>query len=71
MTGNYNNLGMFFDQLSRFSRLFIVENFSIKSLARQTDASTVSVSCTTKTYIFHEEKALEKKVSNPQRGKRT
>jgi len=71
MTGNYNNLGMFFDQLSRFSRLFIVENFSIKSLARQTDASTVSVSCTTKTYIFHEEKALEKKASNPQRGKRT
>jgi len=71
MTGNYHNLGMFFDQLSRFSRLFIVENFSIKSLARQTDASTVSVSCTTKTYIFHEEKALQEKASSPRTGKRT
>jgi Tfp pilus assembly protein PilO len=71
MTGNYHNLGMFFDQLSRFSRLFIVENFSIKSLARQTDASTVSVSCTTKTYIFHEEKAMEKKASAPKGGKKT
>jgi Tfp pilus assembly protein PilO len=71
MTGNYHNLGMFFDQLSRFSRLFIVENFSIKSLARQTDASTVSVSCTTKTYIFHEEKAMEKKASTPKGGKKT
>ena len=70
MTGNYHNLGRFFDQLSRFSRLFIVENFSIKTLARQTDASTVSVSCTTKTYIIHEKKALEKKASTPQRGKK-
>lgn len=71
MTGNYHNLGMFFDQLSRFSRLFIVENFSIKSLARQSEASTVTVSCTTKTFIFHEERALEEKAGRGQKGKRT
>jgi len=71
MTGNYHNLGMFFDQLSRFSRLFIVENFSIKSLARQSEASTVTVSCTTKTFIFHEERALEEKAKPAPRGRRT
>jgi len=71
MTGNYHNLGMFFDQLSRFSRLFIVENFSIKSLARQSEASTVTVSCTTKTFIFHEERALEEKAKSGQKGKGT
>jgi len=71
MTGNYHNLGIFFDHLSRFSRLFIVENFSIKSLSRQSEASTISVSCTTKTYIFHEEKAIEEKASSGKKGKKT
>lgn len=54
VTGNYNNLGVFFDRLSRFSRLFTIERFSIKSLAKQTDMSTVSASFTSKTYIFLE-----------------
>ncbi|NIN91400.1 type 4a pilus biogenesis protein PilO, partial [bacterium] len=33
ITGNYHNLAMFFDRLSNFSRLFNVEDFSIKSVA--------------------------------------
>lgn len=55
ITGNYHNLAMFFDKLSRFSRLFNVENFSIKSLDKQTEAATISATWTAKTYIFHEE----------------
>lgn len=55
ITGNYHNLGIFFDRLSRFSRLFNIENFSIKALAKQTDASTISANWTAKTYLFQEE----------------
>ena len=55
ITGNYHNLAMFFDRLSRFSRIFNVESFSIKSLAQQTEATTLSATWTAKTYIFHEE----------------
>jgi len=55
ITGNYHNLAIFFDRLSRFSRLFNVENFSIKSLAQQTEASTITATWTAKTYIFREE----------------
>ncbi len=55
ITGNYHNLAMFFDRLSNFSRLFNVEDFSIKSVARQTEATTISAAYTAKTYIFREE----------------
>jgi type IV pilus assembly protein PilO len=55
ITGSYHNLAMFFDRLSNFSRLFNVEDFSIKSLAKQTEASTISAAYTAKTYIFREE----------------
>ncbi len=54
ITGTYHNLGIFFDRLSKFSRLFNIENFSIKALSTQTDASTISASSTAKTYIFKE-----------------
>jgi len=55
ITGNYHNLAMFFDRLSNFSRLFNIEDFSIKSLGKQTETSTISAAYTAKTYIFREE----------------
>ncbi|MCJ7588606.1 MAG: type 4a pilus biogenesis protein PilO [Candidatus Aminicenantes bacterium] len=54
-TGTYHNLGTFFDRLSRFSRLFTVENFTIRALNTQTEAATISATWTAKTYFFHEE----------------
>lgn len=62
ITGSYHNLAIFFDRLSHFSRLFNIENFSIKSLMNQTEASTISASFTAKTYIFREEVASPKPV---------
>lgn len=53
--GDYHNLASFFDRLSNFSRLFNVEDFSIKALSRQTDSDTISATTTAKTYIFREE----------------
>lgn len=57
ITGNYHNLAIFFDRVSHFSRLFKIENFSIKSLKNQNEASTISANFTAKTYIFREEAA--------------
>jgi type IV pilus assembly protein PilO len=54
VSGNYHNLGMFFDRLSKFPRVFTIENFTIKTLARQTDLNTVSANWTAKTYFFAE-----------------
>lgn len=59
IAGNYHNLGLFFDRLSRFARLFTVERFSIKPLARQTDVTTVTASFTAKTYLFLDEEQIK------------
>ena len=55
ITGSYHNLGIFFDRLSNFARIFIIENFSIRALPQQAEASTISANFTAKTYYFREE----------------
>jgi len=55
VTGTYHNLGVYFDRLSQYPRLFSVDRFSIKALSRQTDLLTVSANWTAKTYLFLEE----------------
>lgn len=55
VTGNYHNLASFFDRLSKFERLFNIENFGIRALPSQTDELTIAASFTAKTYIFLEE----------------
>ena len=69
ITGSYHNLAMFFDRLSRFSRLFNIDGFSIRSLGQQSSSSTISASFTAKTYIFGLSKPPVKK-SAPKRGRR-
>jgi len=59
ITGNYHNLALFFDRLSNFSRLYNIEDFTIKSLRDQTDASTISAQSMATTYIFKEEVPAE------------
>jgi len=54
ITGNYHNLAIFYDRLSNFSRLYNIEEFTIKSLRAQTDTSTISAVSTATTYIFKE-----------------
>ena len=54
ITGGYHNLALFFDSLSRFSRLFNTENFTIRALPVQNAAETITANTTIKTYIFRE-----------------
>jgi type IV pilus assembly protein PilO len=59
ITGNYHNLALFYDKLSNFSRLYNIEDFTIKSLRDQTEASTITAQSTATTYIFKEEVPAE------------
>jgi type IV pilus assembly protein PilO len=68
--GNYHNLASFFDRLSKFARIFNIENFSIKALNNQTDDLTISSNFTAKTYIFLEE-AETAAAEKPQPKRRT
>lgn len=68
ITGDYHNLAIFFDRLNAFQRLFNVEDFSIKALKTQTDASTISAEWNVKTYIYREEKKKEETENQQNRG---
>lgn len=57
--GSYHNLGLFFDRLSRFSRLFTIERFQIKALTKQSETATVGANFTAKTYVFLDEENLK------------
>ena len=70
VSGNYHNLGYFFDKLSRFARVFTIENFTIKALTRQTDLNTISANWTAKTYFFSETPAPAAPAKQQARPKR-
>ena len=69
--GSYHNLASFFDRLSKFARIFNIENFTIKALNNQTDEMTISSTFTAKTYIFLEEAAEAAPTAKPQPKRRT
>jgi type IV pilus assembly protein PilO len=68
ITGTYHNLAIFFDRLSNFRRLFNIDDFTIRALRDQTDASTISAAWTAKTYLFRQEPPPEKTTAQKPRG---
>jgi type IV pilus assembly protein PilO len=50
--GSYHNLGMFFDRVSRLSRLVNVGNIRIGARQQQTATNTISASCVATTYVY-------------------
>ena len=68
VTGEYHNLAIFFDRLNTFKRLFNIEDFTIKALRAQTEASTISAEWNVKTYIYREEEKTEETAAEQNRG---
>ena len=54
LTGNYHNLGLFFDRISRLSRLVNVRNLKLKSATKQTPTSTIDALCVATTYVYQD-----------------
>ncbi len=57
--GNYHNLGMFFDQLSKLKKIFTVNSLSLKPLSKMSRAYTVKANFTAVTYTFREKGAAK------------
>ena len=68
VTGDYHNLAIFFDRLNSFQRLFNIEDFSIKALQSQSDASTIFAEWNVKTYIYREEAKTEETENQQNEG---
>jgi len=52
LDANYHELALFFDRLSRFSRIINVESLDMKGSSRQGSTYTISTSFTMKTFIY-------------------
>jgi type IV pilus assembly protein PilO len=54
LDGTYHNLAMFFDRVSKFSRIINVSNIAIKSKEKALPNSTISVDCVATTFVLLE-----------------
>ena len=52
LTGTYHNLGLFFDRVSRLSRLVNVRNLKVKATAKANASNTIDAACLALTYVY-------------------
>ena len=54
LDGTYHNLAMFFDRVSKFSRIINVSNITIRAKDKPQPNSTISVTCVATTFVLLE-----------------
>lgn len=59
LTGAYHNLALFFDRVSRFSRIINVEELQIKAIPNGGASQTISATFTMTTYLYIDREATE------------
>ena len=69
LQGTYHNLARFFDRMSRFSRIFNVDNLQITQ-ARGGSQHTIGASFTAKTFVYQETDPAAEAAAAGQRGAR-
>jgi len=60
LDGTYHNLGLFFDRVSKFSRIINISNIDIRSKDHPESNSTVSADCVATTFVLLEQKGAPK-----------
>jgi type IV pilus assembly protein PilO len=56
LDGTYHNLGMFFDRVSKFSRIINISSISILAKDRPEPSSTIAAECVATTFVLLETK---------------
>ena len=69
LEGNYHNLGIFFDQVSRMKKIFTIDGLHITPLNSLSYDYTIPANFTATTYIYREGGAAKKAVANRARPK--
>jgi type IV pilus assembly protein PilO len=64
LDGTYHNLAMFFDRVSKFSRIINVSSISIRGKDKPEPNSTISVDCVATTFVLLEAKKPEPAKAN-------
>lgn len=58
LDGTYHNLGMFFDRVSKFSRIINISSIDIRSKDKPEPNSTIAVGCVATTFVLLEPKPV-------------
>jgi len=56
LEGNYHNLGIFFDQLSKLKKIFTVSSLSIRPFTKMSAERTIKATFNATTYLYREAK---------------
>jgi type IV pilus assembly protein PilO len=56
LDGTYHNLGMFFDRVSKFSRIINISNIDVKAKDKPEPNSTITAECVATTFVLLEAK---------------
>jgi len=54
LNGSYHNLALFFDRVSRFSRIINIENLKVAALKANAKGHTINASFVAKTFVYKE-----------------
>lgn len=61
LDGNYHNLAIFFDRVSKFTRIVNISALDVKGKDKAAASSTLSASCTATTFVLMDKPAPAKK----------
>jgi type IV pilus assembly protein PilO len=68
LEGTYHNLALFFDRVSRFSRIINIEDLEITARTAKTGAHTITARFAAKTFIYKEPEPEAPEGTNPAAG---
>jgi type IV pilus assembly protein PilO len=57
LEGSYHNLGLFFDRISKFSRIININNLQVKARDKQEASMTINAQCVATTFVLTDTKA--------------
>ncbi len=65
LDGNYHNLAIFFDRVSKFTRIVNISTLDVKGKDRPAANSTLTASCVATTFVLMDKPAPAKKTAKP------
>jgi Tfp pilus assembly protein PilO len=67
LTGTYHNLAMFFDRISRFSRIINIDSLKVAAVRPNAQGHTLSANFVARTFIYREPDPTPPPTAQPQR----
>jgi type IV pilus assembly protein PilO len=69
--GTYHNLALFFDRISRFSRIINIEDLTVSAMPKAEGAHTITAQFTSKTFVYKEPEPEEISEDDGKDGKKS